>query len=205
MIAFTYKKQKLRLHKFSSLKKAVTFPCLLFFILFTVVNKTTAQVVLPQQSADTIRVIQIIQGKSLREKLIDSVTSVQTIAGDVRLKEGLTIFTCDSAIINKRTNELEAFGNIHINQQDSIHTYSQYLKYVGQERVALSTAPAWNGYRLEPRPLILRCYICATPDGFAVMPGGLTRVALRKGSLVVNSSQGGGSKDTWVLEEELVG
>ena len=136
MIAFTYKKQKLRLHKFSSLKKAVTFPCLLFFILFTVVNKTTAQVVLPQQSADTIRVIQIIQGKSLREKLIDSVTSVQTIAGDVRLKEGLTIFTCDSAIINKRTNELEAFGNIHINQQDSIHTYSQYLKYVGQERVA---------------------------------------------------------------------
>ena len=92
--------------------------------------------VLPQQSADTVRIIQIIQGKSLREKLIDSVTSVQTIAGDVRLREGLTIFTCDSAIINKRTNELEAFGNIHINQQDSIHAYSQYLKYIGQDRIA---------------------------------------------------------------------
>lgn len=136
MIAFTNKKQKLRLHKFSSLKKAVTSSCLLFFLLFTVVNKTSAQVVLPQQAADTIRVIQILQGQSLREKVIDSVTSVQTIAGDVKMKEGLTIFTCDSAIINKRTNELEAFGNVHINQQDSIHTYSQYLKYVGKERVA---------------------------------------------------------------------
>ena len=77
-----------------------------------------------------------MQGKSLREKVIDSVTSLQTIAGDVRLREGLTIFTCDSAIINKRTHELEAFGNIHINQQDSIHAYSQYLKYIGQERIA---------------------------------------------------------------------
>ena len=92
--------------------------------------------VLPQQSPDTVRVIQIIQGKSLREKLVDSLTSLQTIAGDVRLKEALTIFTCDSAIINKRTNELEAFGNIHINQADSIHTYSQYLKYIGQDRIA---------------------------------------------------------------------
>ncbi len=136
MIAFTDKKRKLRLHKISSLKRAVTSACLFLLICFTVVNKTTAQVVLPQQSADTVRVIQIIQGKSLREKLIDSVTSLQTIAGDVRLREAMTVFTCDSAIINKRTNELEAFGNIHINQQDSIHTYSQYLKYVGQDRIA---------------------------------------------------------------------
>ena len=118
------------------MKRTAASACLFFLIFLTVVNKTTAQVVLSQQSADTIRVIQIIQGKSLREKLIDSVTSVQTIAGDVRLKEGMTIFTCDSAIINKRTNELEAFGNIHINQQDSVHAYSQYLKYIGQERIA---------------------------------------------------------------------
>ena len=47
-------------------------------------------------------------------------------------------------------------------------------------------------------------YITAAGDSFAVMPGGLTRVALRKGSLVVNSSQGGGSKDTWVLEDDSV-
>lgn len=84
---------------------------------------------------DTLRVIQIVQGKSLREKIIDS-TTFETIAGNVILKEGLTTFNCDSAIINRRTNILQAYGNIHINQNDSIHTYAQYLKYIGQERVA---------------------------------------------------------------------
>ncbi len=71
--------------------------------------------------------------------------------------------------------------------------------YVGQERVALSTAPVWNGERLDPRPVILRCYVCATADGYAVMPGGLTRVSAAADSPVVSSKHGGGSKDTWVL------
>ncbi|UEG49583.1 hypothetical protein LK994_13155 [Ferruginibacter lapsinanis] len=85
---------------------------------------------------DTTRIIQIVQGKSLREKTIDSATTLETIAGNVILKEGLTTFMCDSAVINRRTNILEAYGNIHINQNDSIHTYAQYLKYIGQDRVA---------------------------------------------------------------------
>jgi len=71
--------------------------------------------------------------------------------------------------------------------------------FVGQERVPLSTAPVWNGEALEPRPLIIRCYVCATPGGFAVMPGGLTRVSASADSPVVSSRYGGGSKDTWVL------
>ena len=71
--------------------------------------------------------------------------------------------------------------------------------YVGQERVALSTTPLWNGVSLEPRPLILRCYVCATPDGFAVLPGGLTRVSATAESPVVSSQHGGASMDTWVL------
>src|SRR5205814_675858 len=50
----------------------------------------------------------------------------------------------------------------------------------------------------EPRPLILRCFICATSDGFAVMPGGLTRVSASPDSPIVSSRYGGGSKDTWV-------
>ncbi len=70
--------------------------------------------------------------------------------------------------------------------------------YVAQERVALSTAPVWTGDLLEPRPLVLRCYICATPDGFAVMPGGLTRVSSAPDAAIVSSRYGGGSKDTWV-------
>ena len=95
-----------------------------------------AQDSLVTPKADTIREIQIIQGNSLREKTIDSVTRLQTIAGNVILKEGVTLFYCDSATINKETNILEAFGNIHINQNDSINTYSQYLKYIGKDRIA---------------------------------------------------------------------
>ena len=85
---------------------------------------------------DTLRVIEIVKGKSMRLIYIDSITSLQTIAGGVILKEGSTTFTCDSATINKITNILEAYGNVHINQSDSIHTYAQYLKYVGKDRIA---------------------------------------------------------------------
>jgi len=90
---------------------------------------------LPVTADDTTRLIQILRGNSLREKYIDTI-SFQTIAGDVQLREALTLFNCDSAAINKTSNVMEAFGNIHINQQDSIHTYAQYLKYIGKERMA---------------------------------------------------------------------
>ena len=53
---------------------------------------------------------------------------------------------------------------------------------------------------LAPRHVDLRPFVLVSPNGIRATPGGLTRVALRKGSLVVNSSQGGGTKDTWVLE-----
>jgi lipopolysaccharide export system protein LptA len=87
-------------------------------------------------SSDTVRIIEIINGLSLREKTIDSVTSIQTIAGNVLLREGATKFSCDSAIINRKLNTLEAFGNVHINDADSLHTYAQYIKYIGTERIA---------------------------------------------------------------------
>ncbi len=70
--------------------------------------------------------------------------------------------------------------------------------YIAQPTLALSRAPIIAGERLEGRHVDLRPYILHGEDIY-VMPGGLTRVALKKGSLVVNSSQGGGSKDTWVL------
>ena len=111
-----------------------------FFILFLIAvsYQTTAQqqIIGIPSSADSIRSIRIIQGKSLRLITIDSATSLQTIAGDVILKEGLTTFYCDSATINRSTNIVEAFGNIHINDNDSIHTYAQYLRYVGADRIA---------------------------------------------------------------------
>jgi uncharacterized circularly permuted ATP-grasp superfamily protein len=73
-------------------------------------------------------------------------------------------------------------------------------KYVAQPRIELSTCPTWDPQRrrIVPRRVDLRPYILTGKDGPWVLPGGLTRVALREGSYVVNSSQGGGSKDTWV-------
>jgi len=72
--------------------------------------------------------------------------------------------------------------------------------YIAQPTLGLSRVPTLVGNQLEGRHVDLRPYILYGDD-IRVVPGGLTRVALRKGSLVVNSSQGGGSKDTWVLEQ----
>jgi uncharacterized circularly permuted ATP-grasp superfamily protein len=76
-------------------------------------------------------------------------------------------------------------------------------KYIAQPRVELSTCPTWDpaAGRMEARRVDLRPYVLSGPDGPWVLPGGLTRVALVAGSYVVNSSQGGGSKDTWVQQE----
>jgi uncharacterized circularly permuted ATP-grasp superfamily protein len=71
--------------------------------------------------------------------------------------------------------------------------------YIAQPVVTLSTCPTWTEEGLAPRHVDLRPYIISGKSVW-VLPGGLTRTALVKGSLVVNSSQGGGSKDTWVME-----
>ena len=76
-------------------------------------------------------------------------------------------------------------------------------RYIAQPRIELSTCPTWISDRacVEPRRVDLRPYILTGASGPWVLPGGLTRVALVEGSYVVNSSQGGGSKDTWVMRE----
>jgi uncharacterized circularly permuted ATP-grasp superfamily protein len=71
--------------------------------------------------------------------------------------------------------------------------------YIAQPTINLSTAPCFVDGTIQPRHVDLRPYV-VYGENITIVPGGLTRVALRKGSLVVNSSQGGGSKDTWVLQ-----
>ncbi len=72
--------------------------------------------------------------------------------------------------------------------------------YIAQPTLALSTCPAFTRAGIAPRHVDLRPFVLVG-DRVRITPGGLTRVALKKGSLVVNSSQGGGTKDTWVLED----
>jgi uncharacterized circularly permuted ATP-grasp superfamily protein len=71
-------------------------------------------------------------------------------------------------------------------------------KYIAQPTLALSTCPTFVDAGIAPRHIDLRPYVLSGKT-VSMCPGGLTRVALREGSLVVNSSQGGGTKDTWVL------
>ncbi|CAM5712194.1 Circularly permuted ATP-grasp type 2 domain-containing protein OS=Streptomyces aurantiogriseus OX=66870 GN=GCM10010251_00840 PE=4 SV=1 [Streptomyces aurantiogriseus] len=73
--------------------------------------------------------------------------------------------------------------------------------FIAQRPVALSTSPTLVGERMAPRHIDLRPFAVNDGNDVWVLPGGLTRVALQEGNLIVNSSQGGGSKDTWVLAE----
>ena len=74
------------------------------------------------------------------------------------------------------------------------------IKFLGSSSIAILNSSICSLVALlQPRRVDLRPYALYGPDGIDIVPGGLTRVALREGSLVVNSSQGGGSKDTWVL------
>ena len=80
-----------------------------------------------------------------------------------------------------------------------IHAHPE--NYIAQPTLALSSCPIFTEAGLAPRHVDLRPYVLVSPDRIDITPGGLTRVALTEGSLVVNSSQGGGTKDTWVLKE----
>ncbi len=74
-------------------------------------------------------------------------------------------------------------------------------EYIGQERIELSTTPAWENGKLAPRRLTIRLYAAATPDGFRVMPGGLGRVSAEPNGLSVSMQKGGASKDVWILSD----
>ncbi|MEO0996824.1 MAG: circularly permuted type 2 ATP-grasp protein, partial [Pseudomonadota bacterium] len=109
-------------------------------------------------------------------------------------------------LVVKPANESGGYGMLvgpHASREEHA-TFRELLKrdprnYIAQPTLDLSTAPTLADDALEPRHLDLRPFILQGEHS-AVTAGGLTRVAMRKGSLVVNSSQGGGSKDTWIVE-----
>jgi uncharacterized circularly permuted ATP-grasp superfamily protein len=111
----------------------------------------------------------------------------------------------DSLVV-KSANEAGGYGML-IGPQSSAEERESFRQkiiaaprnFIAQPVMALSRVPIVAGDRLEGRHVDLRPYILYGRNGIYTLPGGLTRVALRKGSLVVNSSQGGGSKDTWVI------
>lgn len=114
-------------------------------------------------------------------------------------------------LVVKATNESGGYGMLmgHQSTAEQRQMFAEKIKddprdYIAQPIIQLSQHPSLIDDHFEGRRVDLRPYILFGEKPIT-MPGGLTRVALRKGSLVVNSSQGGGSKDTWVLEEETGG
>jgi len=108
-------------------------------------------------------------------------------------------------LVVKAANEAGGYGMLIGPQasQEEIEDFRAKIKedprnFIAQPTISLSRHPTFCGEQFEGRHIDLRPYILYG-DQVRIMPGGLTRVALKKGSLVVNSSQGGGSKDTWVL------
>lgn len=85
---------------------------------------------------DTTRLIEILPGsRSMRQFQKDSTTLI-TLAGNAAVKQGNTFIYGDSIVVNQLTGIAEVFGNVHINDADSVHTYAQYLKYIGKDRIA---------------------------------------------------------------------
>jgi uncharacterized circularly permuted ATP-grasp superfamily protein len=116
------------------------------------------------------------------------------------------VFTNVEKMVIKKTNESGGYGMLMGNActEEELKKYLEEVtkdprQFIAQPIISLSSAPCYMNGTLKPRRVDLRPYALCSPNGIEIVPGGLTRVALREGSLIVNSSQGGGSKDTWVL------
>jgi uncharacterized circularly permuted ATP-grasp superfamily protein len=109
-------------------------------------------------------------------------------------------------LVVKATNQSGGYGmliGVHSTKEQIEEFRKKILEnprnFIAQPTIQLSTSPCFLNDKIEPRHIDFRPFAIYSPDGVKLIPGGLTRVALTKGSLVVNSSQGGGSKDTWVV------
>ena len=117
------------------------------------------------------------------------------------------VFENMNKMVIKKTNESGGYGMLIGSaatekqmEEFKVAVEDDPRSYIAQPIISLSSAPCYINGILQPRRVDLRPFALYGPDGIDIVPGGLTRVALKEGSLVVNSSQGGGSKDTWVLE-----
>lgn len=137
------------------------------------------------------------------EIILPNVPTYQMIDKDAREH----VFKNIQNMVVKRTNQSGGYGMVMGNKIDE----KEWLKakkeiendprsFIAQPIIKLSTVPCFIDGKFQPRHVDLRPYALCGPTEIHIVPGGLTRVALREGSLVVNSSQGGGSKDTWIIE-----
>ena len=137
------------------------------------------------------------------EQILPNVPTYQLVDEDARNY----VFENIQNMVIKRTNQSGGYGMV----MGNIITEEEWIKakkaieeeprnFIAQPIMRLSTVPCFIDGKFQPRHVDLRPYALCGEDGIKIVPGGLTRVALKEGSLIVNSSQGGGSKDTWVID-----
>ena len=107
-----------------------------YFILFGITLSASAQIfTLNSADGDVKKRIDILEYTgNYRFQKLDSVANLIMLAGNVKLRQGSSLLTCDSLAINSFTKVMEAFGNVHINESDTINTYANYIKYYGASR-----------------------------------------------------------------------
>ena len=136
------------------------------------------------------------------EPILQNIPTYQLADGDSKKY----VFENMHKMVVKRTNESGGYGMLMGNSasDEEINKFKDAINadprnFIAQPIISLSSTPCYINGILQPRRVDLRPFALYGPDGINIVPGGLTRVALKEGSMIVNSSQGGGSKDTWVL------
>ena len=136
------------------------------------------------------------------EPILQNVPTYQLADGDSKKY----VFENMDKMVIKRTNESGGYGMLMGNSatEEEMATFRDAIdaeprNFIAQPIISLSSTPCYINGTLQPRRVDLRPFALYGPDGINIVPGGLTRVALKEGSMIVNSSQGGGSKDTWIL------
>lgn len=137
------------------------------------------------------------------EPILSNIPTYELVNKDARAH----VFSNIQNMVIKRTNQSGGYGMVmgnSVTEEEWNKARKEIEKdprsFIAQPIIKLSTVPCFIDGAFQPRHVDLRPYALYGPKGVQIVPGGLTRVALREGSLVVNSSQGGGSKDTWVVD-----
>ena len=137
------------------------------------------------------------------EQILPNVPTYQMMDAEARDY----VFNNIEKMVIKRTNQSGGYGMVMGNKitepewVDAKEVIEEDPRsFIAQPIIKLSTVPCFIDGKFQPRHVDLRPYALCGPDDIKIVPGGLTRVALKEGSLIVNSSQGGGSKDTWVID-----
>lgn len=124
------------------MRKLTLLSCLYVSALLLSCGAIYAQVVTPIEqttfpTADSSLLVEILPGvRKLEFRKINDSTQLQILAGNVKLKQGTSLFFCDSCVINNNTNMFEAWGNVHINDADTANIYSSHLRYLINKRLA---------------------------------------------------------------------